>query len=849
MPFELKKQVGNKNEDYLPPKIPDYIFKMQFMIYPRLVPFIICFFMATALSAQDDYYFTRGLSAMGLHRYGREALYTDKLAYQLYTGTLKKPEAGASLGATNNRGEDIKWQAIEADTAHRFRTRGGFGGGGGYLYLTYEAEKEKTALLHITGNSSVFVNGELHAGDPYSSGWLYIPVILKKGLNEFYVRSGGQMVVKIVFPKTPVQINTGDPTLPFIVLGEDNSLLKGAVVVINSSKQSLKGYQLKSALGGKEKLTALPEIPALSTRKVIFEFDGTSVDSKGQHTCSLSLLKQGRSIDEKTILIESVGSTEKYSQTFVSEIDGSLQYYAVTPQAPATSQPSALFLSVHGAGVEAIGQARAYKQKDWGTLVAATNRRPRGFNWEDWGRLDALEVLSIAKAKFNPDPQKIFLTGHSMGGHGTWFLGATYPDKWAAIAPCAGYPTLKGYGSADGLIPENGGTQMEQILLRASNQSDVPRLATNYKPLGVYIFHGDSDRTVSVNYARQMRKQLGEFHTDMSYYEYPRGEHWFGDISVDWDPLFDFFKWHKLAPDSSFDIIDFSTASPGISASYRWSSVEQQFFPLEYSRVQLKRDRKSGIITGKTENARIVKLKLDQFPANMTLRIILDSLNPITYKTRENDSLFLAKTNNGWMVVGKPDTNEKGPHRYGTFKDPFNHRMVFVYGTKGNKSENKWSLDKARYDAETWYYRGNGAVDIISDNEYSINRYSGRNVILYGNASTNSAYNLLLADCPIRVERNKLTAGAAMWQGDDLGAYFAWPLKNSQLNVVGVICGTGLKGMQSVNANQYFAGASGFADFMIYKLDMIKSGTAEVKMAGFFDHNWQLSPDNFVINR
>ena len=41
--------------------------------------------------------------------------------------------------------------------------------------------------------------------------------------------------------------------------------------------------------------------------------------------------------------------------------------------------------------------------------------------------------------------------------------------------------------------------------------------------------------------------------------------------------------------------------------------------------------------------------------------------------------------------------------------------MVFVYGTSGTKEENDWSYNKARYDAETWYYRGNGAVDMIAD--------------------------------------------------------------------------------------------------------------------------------------
>src|SRR5690606_28501771 len=109
---------------------------------------------------------------------------------------------------------------------------------------------------------------------------------------------------------------------------------------------------------------------------------------------------------------------EHYSSTFISEIDGSVQYYAVAPQSASSAEPPALFLSVHGAEVQAIGQARAYKPKDWGVLVAPTNRRPRGFNWEEWGMLDALEVLEIAKQKFKPDPKKIYLTGHSMGGHG-----------------------------------------------------------------------------------------------------------------------------------------------------------------------------------------------------------------------------------------------------------------------------------------------------------------------------------------------------------------------------------------------------------------------------------------------
>ena len=808
---------------------------------------LTCVFVSGG-SAQEVYHFTKGLAVTSAARYGREAVYIDDLAYQLYTKSLKTPAEGREFGVDDKK-VPLLWQAVVADSANRLILRGqnrnpGFGRSG-YIYLTYTAEKEKAALLNINGNSAVFINGELHTGDPYRTGWLHIPVNLKKGLNEFYVR-GLFITANLSFLQKPVLIKIEDATLPTIVSSEDNKSLQAAVVVINTSSNPLNGLQVKSNLSGQEIKTSLPVIPAMSIRKVSFQFDGSKVISAGKNNCFIELLDKGRTLDTATLVIESISSGNKYSVTFTSKIDGSLQYYAVAPQANGTKPNAALFFSVHGAGVEAIGQARAYQSKDWGTLVAPTNRRPRGFNWEDWGRLDALEVLDLAREKFKPDPQRIYLTGHSMGGHGTWFLGVTYPDKWAAIAPCAGYPTLKGYGSADGLIPDSSDVPIEKMLLRSSNQSDVPKLANNYRSLGVYIFHGDADPVVSVNYARQMRKLLGEFHTDMSYYEYPGGNHWFGDQSVDWKPIFDFFKWHSSPTDTSVNTIDFTTASPGISASNHWASIHQQFYPLQYSRLQLKRNKVEKTISGITSNVKLLKLHLKDFSSGASVKITLDN-QTVQYTLQGlRDSVFLSNENDKWVIAEAPDLYQKGPHRYGTLKDAFNHKMVYVYGTAGSKEENEWSYNKARYDAETWYYRGNGAVDIIADHQFSLSKYKDRGIILIGNKTTNKAWELLLDDCPIQVERNKVTAGNKAWAGDDLGAYLVWPIKNSSIASVAVISGTGLKGMKAADANQYFAGASGFPDFMIFSLDMLRSGIGGVKMAGFFDSHWKLSQSNLV---
>ena len=810
------------------------------------ITLLMFLFYAINSFSQDTSYFTKGLMANAPAHYGREAIVTDILAYKLYTHTLKKPVAGESFG-TDEEGQDIVWQAVVADSLNRLRpeTRPSRGRGrrfsGSYIYLTYTSEKQQPALLNIEGNSFVFFNGKLHTGDPYGSGWLYIPIELKKGLNEFYVRGSFQTTAKLVFPAKTVSINTEDATLPSIVLNQNNSNLQGAIVILNTSNKALKGLQIKARLEGSEMVTEIPSIPSLSSKKVSFNFNAANVSKKDKYNCDLILLNKGKILDEKAITIEAAEPSDHYSQTFTSDIDGSLQYYAVTPQSTPASSQSALFLSVHGAGVEAIGQARAYHSKDWGTLVAATNRRPRGFNWEDWGRLDALEVLNIAKNKFHPDPKKIYLTGHSMGGHGTWFLGATYPDKWAAIGACSGYPTLQGYGSADGQIPDSSRSAMEQMLLRSSNQSNVIELAHNYKAFGVYILHGDSDKVVSVKYARQMKKVLSDFHADFSYYEYPGGEHWFGDQSVDWKPLFDFFRWHQLPDDSIVNNIDFTTASPGISADDHWASILQQIHPLQYSKIQLARDRAKKTITGTTENIHLLKLALNAFSIHSDINITLDS-NSIHYTVKNNnDSIFLLHENNQWSLSVNSDPYQKNPQRYGTLKEAFNHKMIFVYGTTGSKEENEWNINKAKYDAETWYYRGNGAVDIIPDNEYSAAKYPGRNVIIYGNANTNSTWNILLSDCPIKVNRNVIKVGGESYTGDDLGAYFVWPMKNSLITSVGVISGTGIKGMNAANGNQYFAGASGFPDFMIFRLGMLQSGPGEVETAGFFDNNWKLA--------
>jgi predicted peptidase len=51
---------------------------------------------------------------------------------------------------------------------------------------------------------------------------------------------------------------------------------------------------------------------------------------------------------------------------------------------------------------------------------------------------DVINVLEIVLQEYPVDRSSLFLTGHSMGSGGTWYLGAKYANYWAAIAPMSG---------------------------------------------------------------------------------------------------------------------------------------------------------------------------------------------------------------------------------------------------------------------------------------------------------------------------------------------------------------------------------------------------------------------------
>jgi len=208
--------------------------------------------------------------------------------------------------------------------------------------------------------------------------------------------------------------------------------------------------------------------------------------------------------------------------------------------------------------------------------------------------------------------------------------------------------------------------------------------------------------------------------------------------------------------------------------------------------------------------------------------------------------VWLARDDDQWSNVGIPAADLKGPQRYGTFKEAFRNRVIFVYGTAGKPEENAWAFAKARYDAETFWYRGNASIDMIPDTAFDAAAEPDRNVILYGNAETNTAWEALLADSPVQVRRGLIRIGERELAGDDLGCLFVRPRPGSDRALIGVVTGSGLAGMRLTERLPYFVSGVAYPDCVVLGPEVLTEGTAGVRAAGFFGLDWTVTNGEFA---
>ncbi|MGQ4514162.1 alpha/beta hydrolase-fold protein [Streptomyces sp. DW26H14] len=185
---------------------------------------------------------------------------------------------------------------------------------------------------------------------------------------------------------------------------------------------------------------------------------------------------------------------------------------------PERRWPLVLFL--HGAGergfgLDAVTKHGLPKLAEAGTefpFVIATPQCPASSQW-------GAEVTTLAgllddvAADCRIDPSRVYVTGLSMGGHGTWSLAIRYPERFAAIAPVCGSLWLQG---------------VEPI-----------------RALPVWTFHGEEDKTIPIESTEKIVAGLEALGGDVRFTRYPGVGHDSWTRTYDNPGLYDWLLAHR----------------------------------------------------------------------------------------------------------------------------------------------------------------------------------------------------------------------------------------------------------------------------------------------------------------
>lgn len=215
-----------------------------------------------------------------------------------------------------------------------------------------------------------------------------------------------------------------------------------------------------------------------------------------------------------------------------SDSDGNtLQYRLLKPKNFDPDEKYPLVLFLHGAGERGDdnvsqlvhGMADFVKRQEAYPCYVLAPQCPREKKWVEvpWDRDKveqpespsismklAIDLIGTMVENGHVDKARLYITGLSMGGYGTWDAITRYPDMFAAAAPLCG------------------GGDVESM--------------TQCKSIPIWCFHGDQDRAVPVSQSRVLVAKLEEMGGDIKYTEYAGVGHdcWTDTYSND-----AFFEW------------------------------------------------------------------------------------------------------------------------------------------------------------------------------------------------------------------------------------------------------------------------------------------------------------------
>ncbi len=187
-----------------------------------------------------------------------------------------------------------------------------------------------------------------------------------------------------------------------------------------------------------------------------------------------------------------------FSRTIATRV--AVKYLLALPPGYSKKEKWPVLIHLHGMGergedleiVKRHGPMKLLARGQTLPFIVVAPLCPKEDFWE--ARLDALDaLLDDVLARYNGDPDRVYLTGLSMGGYGTWAWATRSPERFAAIAPICG-----------------GGK---------------PFLAYRLKDMPIWAFHGAKDAVVPLGEQERMIEALRKLGGTPNFTVYPEAGH------------------------------------------------------------------------------------------------------------------------------------------------------------------------------------------------------------------------------------------------------------------------------------------------------------------------------------
>jgi pimeloyl-ACP methyl ester carboxylesterase len=412
---------------------------------------------------------------------------------------------------------------------------------------------------------------------------------------------------------------------------------------------------------------------------------------------------------------------------------------------------------------------------------------------------DVYEMIDDLKLRFNIDENRIYLTGLSMGGGGTLWLGLTRPDIWAAIAPVCPAP------------PQ--GTE---------------ELSGNALNLPVHLFIGDNDGLYQI--AKEWKARFETTAQRLDYVEYPGVGHNSWEWAYKDGFIFDWFSQFRrdLFPQE----VRFSTKWFKYNKAY-WVKFDD-LVPGTQASIDAKFTAENAIeVTTSGLNA--FTLDLNGHPLFNPSKKVTVRVDGKSLSVKSADAVSFMRSAGSWINSRfTPGLTSKQKGAEGPLYAAVSSNHVYVYGTADNPPADVLAARRAQAAAVADWTGMGGRIlvypRVISDKEVRQSDYITSNLILFGTRETNAIIEKFADRLPVH-----LSAKAGNY-----GLVYIFPMNRHYLVIN--------SGLPWWTPPENASGRSGFA-FSGLKIEVLKNlgdfilfkeTPDNVVTQGNFDSNWQL---------